>query len=151
MKKLKLNQMEILLGGQTQSAADANDISEGKMTWGCAGAIFGTALAFAGLVTATGGSRTRYCCNINANSTNEFSCLWINFKFMKKNKIKTIAILSLLLAGVMGAYIAPTIFKVGNNFLEKRELVGSCFTLIMCLLTSIAMFFEYFKPNKNDK
>ena len=70
---------------------------------------------------------------------------------MKKNKIKTIAILSLLLAGVMGAYIAPTIFKVGNNFLEKRELVGSCFTLIMCLLTSIAMFFEYFKPNKNDK
>jgi hypothetical protein len=56
MKKLELNQMEILLGGQTQSAADANDISDGKMTWGCAGAIFGTALAFAGLVTATGGA-----------------------------------------------------------------------------------------------
>lgn len=69
----------------------------------------------------------------------------------KKNKIKTIAILSLLLAGLMGAYIAPTIFKFGNHFLEKRELVGSCFTLIMCLLTSIAMFFEYFKLNKNDK
>lgn len=68
----------------------------------------------------------------------------------RKNKIKIIAILSLLLAGIMCAYIAPTIFKFGNHFLEKRELIGSCFTIIMCLLTSIAMFFEYFKLNNKD-
>ena len=42
MKKLELNQME--------------NFSGGKMAWGCAGAILGTGLAFAGLVTATGGA-----------------------------------------------------------------------------------------------
>lgn len=66
----------------------------------------------------------------------------------KKNRVKIIAILSLLLAGVIGAYIAPTVFKFGNQNLEKQEFVGSVFTIIMCLLTSLAMFFEYFRLEK---
>lgn len=49
MKKLKLNQMEILLGGQTQSAADANDISEGTLTRGCVMAMANMTLALVGI------------------------------------------------------------------------------------------------------
>ncbi|MFB9120125.1 hypothetical protein ACFFUE_02870 [Bergeyella porcorum] len=66
----------------------------------------------------------------------------------RKNRSKYIEIVALFLAGATLAYISPTIFGFGEEKLETREIRGSVATIIACLLTSIAMFLEYFKKDQ---
>lgn len=66
----------------------------------------------------------------------------------RKNRSKFIAIVALLLAGATLVYISPTVFDFGEDKLETREIRGFVATIIACLLTSIAMFLEYFKKDQ---
>jgi hypothetical protein len=63
MKKMSLEQMEVINGGQTVSGAMSDNFSQvddslsnAGNNFACAISIIGFGLAFAGLVTATGGA-----------------------------------------------------------------------------------------------